>query len=315
MRLGFAAVVLFASCGFPHGQPGNNGDDAGPRDAADGAVDMMIDAPMSIIDAPPDMAVPTDSDGDGVLDPSDNCPTMANTNQRDHDADGNGDVCDRCPHLANATDPDGDSDGVGDACDPRPTTGGDSRVFFEGFYDTNAIAGWTETGNGNWFVSNGVLTQSSSSTSFTTHTLQPPGNWPRAAITAGVRVIALGNATGGFDTPHVSVATGIANNQSYWCSVVDEGNSDKVYASIFRPNMSPDYPSMPWTGQFTTNSELRITSALIGTTNVATAVQTTPSAVSVTAMGNIGSPAGSVQVATRTAAASFDYIFIVSVGN
>jgi hypothetical protein len=79
-----------------------------------------------------------DSDGDGVIDCRDNCPTVANTNQADADSDGIGDPCDACPlDAANDADGDGicgnvdncpavgnpnqsdnDQDGIGDACDP-----------------------------------------------------------------------------------------------------------------------------------------------------------------------------------------------------
>lgn len=40
-----------------------------------------------------------DSEGDGVRDPSDNCPTTANPDQADTDADGVGDVCDNAPNI------------------------------------------------------------------------------------------------------------------------------------------------------------------------------------------------------------------------
>ncbi|NEW80444.1 MAG: T9SS type A sorting domain-containing protein [Gelidibacter sp.] len=40
-----------------------------------------------------------DSDGDGVLDAVDNCPTAANANQADIDGDGIGDVCDSCANT------------------------------------------------------------------------------------------------------------------------------------------------------------------------------------------------------------------------
>lgn len=72
-----------------------------------------------------------DSDGDGIPDRHDNCPTVAN-DQRDLDSDGLGDVCDadddgdgaddardNCPRLSNDQ-ADSDGDGIGDACDATP---------------------------------------------------------------------------------------------------------------------------------------------------------------------------------------------------
>jgi cysteine-rich repeat protein len=77
----------------------------------------------------------TDSDGDGIANASDNCPTVFNPvrpmdggKQADHDGDGTGDACDLCPLDANTTtcksfDPnDADGDGVPDATDNCPTT-------------------------------------------------------------------------------------------------------------------------------------------------------------------------------------------------
>jgi formylglycine-generating enzyme required for sulfatase activity len=40
--------------------------------------------------------VPVDSDADGLLDPCDNCPSIANADQLDSDGDGVGDACDPC---------------------------------------------------------------------------------------------------------------------------------------------------------------------------------------------------------------------------
>jgi len=61
-----------------------------------------------------------DSDGDGVTDASDNCPTTANSDQTDTDKDGIGDVCDNCMSIANPDQIDTDSDNIGDACDNCP---------------------------------------------------------------------------------------------------------------------------------------------------------------------------------------------------
>ena len=52
-----------------------------------------------------------DTDKDGRLDASDNCPKVANADQKDSDRDGIGDACDNCPAIVNADQKDSDSNG------------------------------------------------------------------------------------------------------------------------------------------------------------------------------------------------------------
>lgn len=58
-----------------------------------------------------------DSDGDGIIDLEDNCPSTANADQTDSDGDNVGDVCDNCPYNYNPDQKDSDGDGIGDVCD------------------------------------------------------------------------------------------------------------------------------------------------------------------------------------------------------
>src|SRR4029434_1988638 len=60
-----------------------------------------------------------DSDGDGIPDAQDNCPTLANPSQADCDDDGIGDAC-----AIAAGAPDCNLNGVPDSCDlsPAPST-------------------------------------------------------------------------------------------------------------------------------------------------------------------------------------------------
>jgi hypothetical protein len=60
----------------------------------------------------------SDADGDGIADRFDNCPFVANPDQRDTDGDGVGDACDNCPTVPNPDQLDQNGNGIGDACDP-----------------------------------------------------------------------------------------------------------------------------------------------------------------------------------------------------
>ena len=90
----------------------------------------------------PAIARAVDTDGDGIVDPNDNCPSISNNSQADSDGDGVGDACDNCTNVSNpresgsflssnpwatltGTQRDDDADGYGNKCDAKfPTTGG-----------------------------------------------------------------------------------------------------------------------------------------------------------------------------------------------
>ncbi len=97
-----------------------------------------------------------DTDGDGIVDVSDNCPAVANPKQEDIDGDRQGDACDpcpevsaeedrdldcvgaadNCPEISNRNQADWDGDGVGDVCDDCPSVAGVEKcqdLFTESF--------------------------------------------------------------------------------------------------------------------------------------------------------------------------------------
>ena len=78
---------------------------------------LFVGSCMSACDS---SAANSDSDGDGVVNGDDNCPSLANPEQVDTDSDGVGDACDSCPTVADAEQKDTDEDGIGDACDVCP---------------------------------------------------------------------------------------------------------------------------------------------------------------------------------------------------
>jgi hypothetical protein len=73
-----------------------------------------------------------DSDGDGIVDACDNCPSVYNPNQLDSDGDGIGDVCDNCPSVYNPNQLDSDGDGIGDVCDNCPSVYNPNQLDSDG---------------------------------------------------------------------------------------------------------------------------------------------------------------------------------------
>lgn len=286
-------LVALAGCGFSAGT-GNNGD--GGVDAA------VIDA---IPAEDPDASLPPtqDDDGDGVLNGVDNCPTVANADQRDHDVDTKGDVCDRCPHLA-VTDTDTDGDGIGDACDPRPNMGGDVRRLWEGFYDASSITGWG--GSGTWSVANGKVRQTS--TSANQAGWGPPIAVAKAFVMTTFTVDALSGAS---SNPKIGVASGVSGGLQRYSCTLEKSQSLNVHTEttwVESSNVQQQSGNTAWSpGTFAAGSMATVTSRLNGGFQCRIVQGTTDK----TRSEANGPPAGQVYLGTENATASFDYLFIV----
>lgn len=87
--------------------PGVNHMKIAIADAGDSSYDSWVFIEASSFQCAPSNP---DSDGDGVPDATDNCPSIANSDQADYDGDG----------MGNACDPDDDNDGVLDVNDAFP---------------------------------------------------------------------------------------------------------------------------------------------------------------------------------------------------
>jgi hypothetical protein len=140
-------VVLLGAFGMTAAACGDDttrGDGAGLGEACETSADCADG--LTCVDG----ACAADTDGDGALDPVDNCPDVANPDQADSDGDGLGDACDdtdnnannnnnggdsdgdgidddadNCPDQYNPNQEDADADGIGDACDPDIDRDGD----------------------------------------------------------------------------------------------------------------------------------------------------------------------------------------------
>jgi hypothetical protein len=83
--------------------PSGNTVDANGCSSVDDDLDGVPNDGDQCPNTPPCAAVnavgcPSDSDGDGVFNGCDNCPTTSNNGQSDGDGDGEGDACDLCPN-------------------------------------------------------------------------------------------------------------------------------------------------------------------------------------------------------------------------
>lgn len=253
-----------------------------------------------------------DTDGDLVLDSVDNCPTIANTDQRDWDTDQHGDPCDRCPHLPSADDPDTDLDDVGDACDPRPAAAGDTRVLWLGFYDASEIAGWRNTnGTGDFSVVGGKLVQMNELSGLTL--LDSPQDYGDIYFASRMELA----QTHGSESNEIGVCGGdihTAVTQYYCCAFNGKGGSDSVRATSGWQNQGQIESEVAWVGTNTVGSVIDVTGTMTGTQSICTFTQPgVPTLTLSTTRGPLA--AGAAVFYTAFAQAKYQYLFVATIGS
>ena len=292
MKRVLVSVIMFAGCTF-HSNP-KTGDDDGMTtpDASTGSNGS---------------ATAGDTDGDGVADTDDNCPAIANTNQHDHDGDGRGDVCDVCPHLVDAGG-DADGDGVGDACDPRPTEPGDHIALFEGFYDN---VSWTAVAGDAWTVASGAIGESD--TMMQHQIVAGLTSLNNVFIDARVRVSSVTNSTQ--SRRSTGLVLGYQDTDNYFfCGLSAPGGSAQVEAGRVGDGQYYyhwDAFQTPMTGDWTV-LQARTTQADGDYTRIDCASQR-GTVSGDTSYDDTDDAAGDIGLRTNGVAASFDYVFVVSV--
>ena len=107
-----------------------------------------------------------DTDGDGIPDSTDNCPTVSNPYQSNYDSDDLGNACDNCPFVSNPNQEDTDKeeictdmgtwikctwvskpDGIGDVCDNCPSVTNPGQEDTDVKYRIKCLPGIDDTGN------------------------------------------------------------------------------------------------------------------------------------------------------------------------
>lgn len=171
-----------------------------------------------------------DTDGDGVLNAADNCPTVANASQHDEDGDKVGDACDNCPHLANADQANEDGDGVGTLCDPNPTTPGDKISLFLPFDQPTLPAGVLTVG-GTWSrgTDNDSYQQTTSDPNAPDTRLIIDGVRDGFTVEASGRAVTLGN-----QGSWLTAIVGEAGNNLYGCGyddIIGGPNGNEFYGA------------------------------------------------------------------------------------
>lgn len=285
---------------------------------------------MPGVEDPDPTPEPVDTDGDGLLDPEDNCPTMANDKQWDEDGDLVGDACDNCPTVANADQAsvmDGDS--LGDACDPRPTEDGDEVAFFDGFHeDSEGVpAGWAVTmgaGGGTWSVSGGQLRQTDASADPATLFVAAPAMPGNVLMETVVAVDSMpDDGAMGMPEPRVAMLARFADgtmdssDNGYLCALGQElgGGAQTTTVRLTSFTVGDNTVETVNAWQLSTAQAYRLVQYQHGANSIcqATLGQDGPGAVT-KLLGAEGAAAGTAALRTHGVAAAFDHVIVYMLG-
>jgi hypothetical protein len=255
----------------------------------------------ALADALADAASP-DIDGDTILNAIDNCPKVANLDQRDHDGDLRGDVCDVCPHLPSTIHADNDADSIGDDCDPRPTQAGDVVAVWDGFYADSPALSWTKVGT--WTLEAGTLRQAATGNTY----IALPDVLTRTFIQTGV---VADQVNGLYQAFGVFAGDPLDGLQSYGCLASSQSSAQSIAASAKWFGMAGANSPVNWNGMLAANRTFRFDLKLT-TTAECVVWQGTEVVADAEPAGPITGRPGFY---LDDVAARFDYVFVVQIGS
>lgn len=259
---------------------------------------------------PDDAVVVDDADGDTVPDAVDNCPQLANLDQRNHDGDLKGDACDGCPHLTSSTDPDIDGDGVGDACDPNASSPTELRFGWTGFDDPMLPNGWVAD-SATWSIAGGKLRLDATGRIVT---VGPAAATVATLVASGSQVVMLGapfDNAGNTVYPTLGTATGyVLGTQEYACFTFKDSTNHLAATAYF--SGSNRQSNVTWLGDFSVGAMFEVVQKIVGN-NRCEILRVAPASVTATDNEQIGPSATGRAVAfAATSIVEVDYVFIVA---
>ncbi|MFT3698110.1 MAG: thrombospondin type 3 repeat-containing protein [Kofleriaceae bacterium] len=290
--------------------------------AATSSSDGGTDAPP---DGPGSGSAIADRDHDGVPDDIDNCPDVPNPDQANEDKDARGDACDLCPMIKDDLNVDDDGDNIGNDCDPQPSIK-DTLIGFTGFENPAQLSEFEARDGsviGDWSISNGQLHLIGNTTAKPYQLV-----WLNHDVPGDVFVSSDAHVDGidtGTSVRMIAVAgsyyTPVSGNPDVFaCGMRADDSGDQVFVAAWHFSDAPGNVSDHATGSFVAMDiddkpsghltlSARKTSGVAAYNSCSVGNQTYPQYVSGAYPGG-GLPGVRMQGVT----ASFDYLFVVSLG-